>query len=361
MSKGKISGFYYQLIVITAISIFNHVMVIPNVLETAHRDAWVSVLFTGLPSILWVFLLYMINKRKSQKHIKLWLQQQIGKPFAYILITIIAVYILINVYFTQKELVIWTSLTFMPQTPTILLNMTFLIVCCYATLSGLKTLAIFNGLLLPLVMVLGMFVGIGNMPYKDYSLLFPILENGPTRILKGMLFPSVAMGQLVISLLITHKLKTKLSIRSMLLTSFVIFFLSLGPLTGVIAEFGPYEAGRLRFPASEEWSLLQFGRFIEHLDFLAIFQWLSGAAIRISFFLLIIIEMLNISNKKMRTILTISLFALIFVAAEYPISDLDFVNLIHNIFYPLSLASLILITIGLFIASLLTRTKLKGE
>lgn len=357
MQSEKISGFYYHLLLITSIAIFNHVLVVPYILRAAYRDAWISSLLITIPGLIWGYLLYFINKRKSHRHITQWLTQQIGRPLAYSLIGLIAIYLFINVFITQKELVTWTTLTFMPQSPPILINLVFILVCLYASLSGLKSMTILNGLLLPFVILFGFLVGIGNLQHKDYSLLFPIMEYGPNRIIKGMLYPAVGMGQMIIGILLTHKVKTDISYKSIFITGCILLFLTIGPLTGVIADFGPFEAERLRFPAYEEWSLLNFGRFIEHVDFLSIYQWLAGAVIRISLFLYIIAELIQFKSQKKKIIFLISLFTILFLAVQYPISDLNYVNFTYYIFYPYTFMLITFISISLFIASLIRRQK----
>ena len=76
--------------------------------------------------------------------------------------------------------------------------------------------------------------------------------------------------------------------------------MTLGPLIGAITEFGPIEAAKQRYPAYEEWGIATIGRFIEHVDFFSIYQWLTGAFIRIVVFLYIVADLLNISGDRKR-------------------------------------------------------------
>ncbi|MFR9721672.1 hypothetical protein ACL00X_20305, partial [Aeromonas diversa] len=78
--------------------------------------------------------------------------------------------------------------------------------------------------------------------------------------------------------------------------SFLI--LTLGPTIGAIAEFGPFVAAKQRYPAFEEWRLVSIGRYIEHLDFLSVYQWFVGAFIRLSLLCFLTPDVLQISNKK---------------------------------------------------------------
>lgn len=83
-----------------------------------------------------------------------------------------------------------------------------------------------------------------------------------------------------------------------MIVSIAIFFLALGPLVGAIAEFGAEEAGKLKVPAHEQWKLLSLGIHITRLDFLSIFQWRSGAFIRISLCMFIVNQLLDRHQKR---------------------------------------------------------------
>lgn len=69
-----------------------------------------------------------------------------------------------------------------------------------------------------------------------------------------------------------------MSLRSLLWVGIVLVGLTLGPLMGAIAIFGPFEAARMRFPAYEEWRLVTFGHFLEHIDF---FPYINGLSVHL--------------------------------------------------------------------------------
>lgn len=105
----------------------------------------------------------------------------------------------------------------------------------------------------------------------------------------------------------------------------VLIGLTLGPLLGSIAIFGPEEASNQRYPAYEEWRLLKIGKYIEHVDFFSIYQWLSGGFIRISFGLYIIGQLFSFKTRKRNVLIGISSL-ITFVAVLLPISDIEFVR-----------------------------------
>ncbi|XRD23741.1 hypothetical protein AABM34_14730 [Lysinibacillus fusiformis] len=60
------------------------------------------------------------------------------------------------------------------------------------------------------------------------------------------------------------------------------------------------EASKQRYPAYEEWGLVTIGRYIEHLDFFSIYQWLTGTFIRVSFLLYIVADLLKMTGDPKR-------------------------------------------------------------
>ncbi|MDV2887964.1 spore gernimation protein, partial [Alkalihalophilus pseudofirmus] len=87
----------------------------------------------------------------------------------------------------------------------------------------------------------------------------------------------------------------------------------------------------LRYPAYEEWRLVQVGKYIRHVDFLSIYQWLSGAFVRVSISLLLLIDLLPAShNKKFRHVWLTILGIFIVVLVELPISDMQYVSFLKR-------------------------------
>src|SRR5690606_22187538 len=141
-------------------------------------------------------------------------------------------------------------------------------------------------ILLPFVIVFGDFVMTANLPAKNYSLILPIAEHGWQPVFLGGLYVGGGLVELIVILLLQQELKKKVALWKLWLLSLFLVLLVFGPVLGAIAEFGPAEAARLRYPAFEEWRLVTIGNYIRHVDFFSIFQWLSGAFVRIAVSLL---------------------------------------------------------------------------
>lgn len=340
-------------IIALAVGLMNHVMVIPSLLQEAKRDAWLSVLAMILPYIIWTLILYYIMKKTKQQPIVTWLLGNYGTVISVAFRFFFIAYLFLIIVLTVKETTTWTHASYLPKTPQLVLSVSLILLCCYAVHFGLRTIAITAGILLPFVVVFGDFVMSSNLPKKNYALLTPIMEHGVEPVLKGCMYVGGGLAEFIIILLFHHRMKSNVRPWSLCLLAIFLIILVLGPVTGAIAEFGPFEASKLRYPAYEEWRLVQVGKYIRHVDFLSIYQWLSGAFVRVSISLLLLIDLLPAShNKNFRLVWLTLLGIIIVVVVELPVSDMQYASFLKQVYLPLSLGLVVGVSLLLFIAVL---------
>ncbi|MCT6818568.1 MAG: GerAB/ArcD/ProY family transporter, partial [Lysinibacillus fusiformis] len=176
----------------------------------------------------------------------------------------------------------------------------YTILCILLVTTSLQTIVIVNVFVLFGVVILGFFVAFTNIQVKDYSLLRPFFEHGFQPIIHGMIFPASGFIELLLLLFLQHQFKERLRWYHFTIILAILIGLTLGPLIGAITEFGPSEASKQRYPAYEEWGLVTIGRYIEHLDFFSIYQWLTGTFIRVSFLLYIVADLLKMTGDPKR-------------------------------------------------------------
>ncbi len=63
----KISFLHASMLIISAVGVFNHVTIIPILLQASERDAWVATLFAGFVLLCCTPLLMFVIRR-TQKH-----------------------------------------------------------------------------------------------------------------------------------------------------------------------------------------------------------------------------------------------------------------------------------------------------
>lgn len=327
---------FTQIVVMLMLTngLMNHVLVIPMMLDSAKRDSWISVLFAGVLYLIWTALLYFIYRKTGSEPLMQWMKQRYGPAVAYFLAILISLYCFVIATTTLTDTVTWINLSFAPQTPLSVHAGLFALLCLGNALLGIRSIAVTSTVLLPFVVVLGFFVMATNFQNKDYSLLLPIMEDGLAPVAKGMVYAGAGFTEMILFLLIKHHLRAPVPYYQIFLLAVIFIGLTIGPTIGAIVEFGPLEATKLRYPAYEEWRLANIGLYIEHLDFLSIYQWFSGAFTRVSLSLLLIVDVFLIPKGRSRFWWLLGLCFLATVLSLYPISTIEFYSLLSKRLLP---------------------------
>lgn len=295
---GQISILHVLFLVMTCIGLKNHVTILPPILDHVKRDGWASVILAALIILPWLFLIIYIQKKSNRQPIKHWLKETIGNVGASIILYSTVIFLIILSAFTMRETILWISTTFLVQTPPLILLSIYIMLCFLLVSTNILTIVIVNAFVLFFVVVFGFFVAFANLQVKDYGYLFPLFENGFKPIATGIIFPASGFIELILLLFLQHHFKQKMKWYHLAGMVFVLMGLTLGPLIGAITAFGPEEAAKQRYPAYEEWNLVSIGDFIEHMDFLSIYQWLTGTFIRVGLLLFIAADILNITGNR---------------------------------------------------------------
>ena len=356
---GKIGIGQTIMIIMLTIGITDHVTVIPLLLSKAGRDAWVSVLITAVPFFGWAYLLYFINSRLGGESLQSWLQRTSGPVVRkFVLVPMmLGLYLMALVHLIDTQT--WATVNFLPYTPEWVTAFVLVFMCMVAACGGVGTMGYTAGVLLPFVSFLGFFVMTGNFSKKDYSQLFPLMQNGIEPMLKAMVYAGGGYAELFIILLLHHHIRKPMRLRYYFILIAILVILTLSPLTGAIAEFGPVEATRQRFPAFEQWRLLTVGRDIENMEFFAIYQWLSGSFTRISLCLLLLAEMVNVRTKARRKFLVFLFGGSMILINSLPFSDMAFLTFLSKVYYPFSL--IVFVSTTLVITGLVLKNRSKQK
>lgn len=351
----KISILHVIFLCMTVIGLKNHVTILPPILEVGHRDGWLSVLLGAVFTFPWLLLLAFITKNMNGQPFIKTIQDKNGKIIARIVKFIVIGEIFLLGAFTMIEMLQWVNTTFLPFTPMMILFIIYFILCMTLAVQGLQTIVIANAIVLFIVVILGFFVAFANIRVKDYSLLHPMLENGMEPVLLATVFPLAGFVELVFLIFIQHHVKSRIRFKHFALMLLLLVGLTLGPLIGAIVEFGPDEASKQRYPAYEEWALVAIGEFVNHLDFFSIYQWMTGAFVRIGFYLFLVTEICDIEKqpKKVWTYVAppFAVVCLILMLVD------EQTYLIINNYHFLIFTCCLLLVLGVIFALLIRRKK----
>lgn len=337
-------------------AITNHVIIIPLMLQSGKRDAWLSTIVAMVPAFLLAFIVLSILRATAHQSLHNWLKTLIGRLGAWIFAFIFFVYLLSLDLISLKDTTTWVNVTFLPYTPPIVIGSLLVALCFMAAYKGLWTITVCAGVLLPFVVLFGFFVSASNLQYKDYSLLQPVLENGFGPVLNGTLYAVGGVFELILFLLLKQHMNRSIRLPALLVFVLITIGLIAGPLMGALANFG-HEAMQQRYPAYEQWRLVSLGKYITHLDFLSIYQWLSGSFVRISLFMFLLADLLQLKRRHARLGFLIPLGVAMILALMVPVSDMQFIRFLRYIYYPVSTAILSLLMIVLLLLSFITRLR----
>ncbi|MDR4925082.1 endospore germination permease [Peribacillus simplex] len=347
----KISSIQTLSIFFLSIGLLNHVIMIPFLLSTGGRDSWFfSILIIGLIPI-WVYILSRIIKNMNNQSLTDWLEYRFGNHIKNIVLFFIVIYLISLVLATTKETIDWITTSFLFETPSLAIIIPFTLLCIFLAHSGMRSIAICSSVLLPIVIILGIFVATGNIPTKDYSHLLPLFENGYFHGIKALQYSGYGLVELILIAFFQEKLSDKISRKVLVFLCIGLLFLLMGPLTAALAEFGPTLAEALRYPAYEQWRLLTIGKYIEHTDFFSIYQWLAGAYIRVSLALFLITEVFNRKTEKIKVGILFAVGFLMVGISIVPFSNFKFLHVSQTFYYPGAFYFLLLLSAFLFIGT----------
>ncbi|GLX69885.1 endospore germination permease [Paenibacillus glycanilyticus] len=356
----KISIIQWLMIFALTNGLIDHVIINPMLLDASGRDAWITVIVTGLIFVVWCLMLVWMMKKSGQQKWQKWIADKTHPVVSWILIAPVCVILYVIGATTVLHTVKWNTTNYLPATPALELSITLVIICLFITIWGLRSIAITAGVLFPIVCVLGVFVSVFNHSEKDYKLLTPVLEHGWAPVVDGMLYASGGFIEIVFLLLLQHRLSEKIKVWHIFGFSLFIVGIMLGPIIGAITEFGPKEAANQMTSPYEQWRLVKVGEYIEHVDFFSIFQWMSGACVRICIAVYLLTDALRLSGRVRKWATAAIMISYIFIGIIRT-NDYSYYQWMYKVFLPSSLVILLVITLIWMIITLFAKPYRKDE
>jgi hypothetical protein len=188
----------------------------------------------------------------------------------------------------------------------------------------------------------------------------PFLENGWSPVMNGAIYAGGAFVEIFLLLLLQHRLKKQVRAWHIMLLGLVLVYITLGPIIGAITEFGPKEAAKQMVSPYEQWRLVKLGNYIEHVDFLSVFQWLAGASVRISLAQFLLADLLPFRTAKSRgrfiSIISLSFIAMAILISQYNTFYLE----MFEYYFPISLIVTLIITTSWAVLAWFTKPAKEG-
>lgn len=357
MMSSKISISAACMMIILSIGLMNLGIVTPFLLDQTGRDAWLSVLVDFPLFLLWICILYCIMRKTKQQSLTLLIQYRYGRIAFLMTVTPLLLFFMAIAAIALKEITDWISVNFLPATPRFVITISLMLLCSVTARCGIYSISILSAFIMPLVVLLEFLVMAANMPNKHYSWVLPLLQNGWEPIWKGSFYIAGGYIEMLYLLLLQQHLKHQIKLRHLMMVGFFLVGLTLGLTLDAIIEFGPRLAADQRYPAYEQWRLVQIGKYIDHLDFLSLYMWMSGTLIGIAVSLFLCVDVMNFKSKRIAngTLWVIS-FAIL-VLDLLPVSDIDFHAMVKNQYFPVFVPLIIVISLLFLFVGFRIQTK----
>ncbi|MCM3628422.1 endospore germination permease [Paenibacillus glycanilyticus] len=361
MNTFKISLVQAFLLLVITSAVTNQSTLIPLILKVSGRDSWISVVMAIVPGVILVLMLQFIMNATKNESIIPWVKRHFGSFAGWMVALPFIIYLLSDGLITLKDTTNWVDTTFLQETPRFVIAASLTMLCYLAAQAGFWSITVCAGVLLPFFILLEIFLLLVNLQYKNYQYVMPVLENGFAPVMQGSLFSTHTVMEIVILLLIQHHIQTKVRPGFVLLLVVVQIGLVLGTLLDIITNFSPGEVALQRYPTFEQWGLVSLGKNVAHLDFLSIYEWLSGAFIRLSLCMYIIVELFHFKGRRSRTIALLSLTLLILITPLFPINDPMFVWFLRVFFYKIALILVFAVLGLLLLFAVIVRVRERGN
>ncbi len=268
-----------------SLPIMGHFLLIANVLRTAGRDAWLSALI-GIPvGFLFAAVLLALRRRWKGTPLVDGIYHLAGPVGGTLISALLVLYFFSIGVITLRGLEQFVTSVFMPETPYIVIGVSFILLVAWAMYRDIETVARTAIVLVLFIIITGTTVGTNLMQEKHYVRIFPILENGWPPVLAGALLFSSLWSELISVLVFRSKpysLKREAQgWTSLILFNGILFILSvLSPVT----MFDMPLATHFSWPGQAEVRLIKFGIF-DRNDIYGLFTMTAGSLIRITLFL----------------------------------------------------------------------------
>jgi spore germination protein KB len=218
MSSRSLYNIHFFALIIMSTGFMVHVLLIPTLLSVAKRDAWISILFSLFPSVIWILLVFFIIKKLKGMDILAFLKKKIHPYVGYFTAISFSIYFILNAYVTLRSTIQWAQSNYTFDVPLTVISLCMLLVCLYCSMKGIQTISMMALLTLPFVSFFGFIVGFGNHGKKEYSLLFPAFQEGLSPIMTGAMYASIGCFETILILFLIPFSKKRMNLKGLFFT-----------------------------------------------------------------------------------------------------------------------------------------------
>nr|WP_282434407.1 endospore germination permease [Desulfosporosinus orientis] len=282
MDTEKLSGTQIAMLLFLLI-MATSVLFVPGITaDRAKQSAWIASVFASLAGYISLWIISKLGQRFPQQTLPQYTEILLGKALGKMVGGAYVIYFLVVNILVIREFSDFLTNTLMPATPGVLFSTIIVLIGANAAFKGIEVIARMAQFVLPLF-VFSLIVILGlAAPSMELEKLQPFLEGGVSPIIIGSVVPASWYGEIVaLAILLPMVNKPQeIKLKGVLTLLAVTFFLSADTLI-TLAVLGPYLTGDLVFPFLYLAKFIEFGNFLQRMETLIIFLWITGIVIKV--------------------------------------------------------------------------------
>jgi spore germination protein KB len=282
LRQEKITGWQLWLLLIPSI-LSTEILSVPAIMaKFAGRDAWLAVIPASVTGFWSIFVLTALARRYpgltiieySSKIIGKWPTKLLEFYFAYIFF----IYVTVQNY----EHFGFISDIELQNTPTLIINGIFLLVCGWMVYEGIEAIGRCSEVIVPSILFFTFLFSLISFPDADMSRLQPMLEHGISPVLKAAIVPSGWMGEfLFIGFLLPHLDHPEKGRILSVLAICTVIVITMLVTTFAVAVLGDLTA-QLAYPVFAITQYVSIADFIHNMDAFIVGLWTAGIFVKMS-------------------------------------------------------------------------------
>ena len=255
--------------------------------ENAMEAAWMEPVVAGVLTILAVLVVDVLFRKVSPDYgLAEVARYAFGKLGTAVIGFLFALYFLITAANTMRLFMENVVSTVLPHTPIVIVGAIFVASVAYVAYTGLEGIARIGFVAFPILFTGIIALSLLTANHWKPALLYPFLGTGPLHVvLTGLGSSAIFLNFTVLCTIRAHFHRPQdfrvVGIKSTLwsVVLLVVFLLAYHMV------FSPSEATKLTSPMYSMARVIQLGRFVQRLESIFIFMWVSAAVVKIAIML----------------------------------------------------------------------------
>lgn len=248
------------------------------------QGAFFIPVLSALLMLVALFIVFLLQRSAAKRNWLESLEENLTHFLTMPIALALSLYFLLQTALNAREFAETIITTVLPVTPTSIIILLLLLTVFYYAMAGYEGFTRVS-ILLGTVMLVGLIVlTLLPMTWFRRDLLFPILGNGPLALATSSFrntgeFPQLLLVMILAATLRNHKHTLRVGVISI---SFSAVIMSVVLLV-FIGTFAEAVTGAVPFPLYQLARVIYVGRYIQRLESIFVFLWISAAVIKLGF------------------------------------------------------------------------------